>query len=315
MSSGDLASTPSSSRQSHSGSTQNAVLRSSSPVAYLDGQAIQWRDLTTALVESAGGQVLAEMTLDRKLGRKLRQLGQKIDESHLATERVLLAETLDKQDPDRAQRLLRELRQRRGLGEYRFRQLLIRNASLRLLVQDQSAVEISDAAIDQAYQYEHGPRYEARLITTESYIQAASLVRRVQAGESFVDLAVAHSTDSSRVQGGMLGPISVVDPTYPKAIRATLAALQPGDISDPIALEEGFSILRLERIVPGDGVALELVKEALENQVRRRVERMLMQRLVRTMLDDVDLTVMDPHLDKSWQLHRRLILNRERREP
>ena len=182
-------------------------------------------------------------------------------------------------------------------------QLLTRNAGLRLLVQDD--VEISDAAIDQAYWFEYGPRYEARLIVTDSFQEAAGLVRRARQGESFIDLAIAHSKDLSRAQGGLIGPISPVDPTYPQVVRTTLQLLVPGEVADPVALEEGFAVLRLERKIEGQDVELDDVKDVLARRVRRRVERMLMQRLARTMLGEADVIVLDPGLHNSWKRHHK----------
>ena len=62
-------------------------------------------------------------------------------------------------------------------------------------------------------------------------------------------------------------------------MRTTLQSLGPGEVADPVVLDESFAVLRLERKIDGQGVALEDVKAALARRVRRRVERMLMQRL------------------------------------
>ena len=279
-------------------------------LAFLNGQPIEWADLRLALVESSGGEVCAELILDRMLEGRLAQQNMAVEPHHFETEKTLLAATLDREDPDRAQRLLDQLRQRRGLGQYRFEQLLFRNAAMRQLIQHE--VEVSETAIQQAYQYEYGLRFEVRLIVTESFVKAADMVSRARAGESFTDLAIAHSTDSSRFQGGMLGPVSPVDPTYPKAFRAALAGLKSGQVTDPIALDEGFAILRLERTVAGDTVELDSVREKLSRRVRRRVERMAMQRLVRVLLDEAEIIMLDPVLDKSWRQYRRQIFKDQR---
>lgn len=277
-----------------------------STVAYFLGQPIDWLELRPALVEAGGGSVLAELVLDRMVDQKLKERGQVVQSQHVDRERSLLTEALDPSDPDRAQQLLRQLRQRRGLGSHRFKQMLVRNAGLRLLIHDQ--VEVSRAAVEQAHQLEHGPRYEARLIVTDSLVQAADVVRDARAGKSFSDLAIAHSTDPSRAQGGLIGPVSPVDPTFPKAVRTTLASLEPGQASDPVALDDGFAVLRLERIVHGDDIEMERVKEVLQIRVRRQVERMLMRRLVRAMISEADVTILDPLLAASWRQHHRQIL-------
>ena len=39
------------------------------------------------------------------------------------------------------------------------------------------------------------------------------------------------------------------EPTFPASIRAAVAAMQPGQVAEPVMLESGFAILRLERII------------------------------------------------------------------
>jgi len=275
-------------------------------LAYVGGAPVHWQDLQAGLIEANGGQVLAEVILERMLAQRLAKQGAVITPQQIEAEKTLLIETLGGEDPDQSHRLLQALRQQRGLGSARFAQLLVRNAGLRLLVQDD--VEISNAAIDQAYQFEYGPRYEARLIVAESLQEAADMVHRARQGESFIDLAIAHSTDLSRAQGGLIGPISPVDSTYPQAVRTTLLSLEPGEVADPVALDAGFAVLRLERKIQGQDVVLDDVKDALAQRVRRRVERMLMQRLARTMLGEADVIVLDPRLHATWQRHHKALL-------
>ena len=289
------------------GLQQDASKNPPQPVlAYIGGAPILWQDLQPGLVEANGGQVLAEVILERMIAQRLTQRGMTVEPDQLEAEKALLIETLGGDEADQTHRLLQELRQRRGLGEYRFARFLKRNAGLRALVQDE--VEISDAAINQAYQLEYGSRYEARLIVTDSLQAAAGLVQRARQGESFIDLAIAHSTDPSRAQGGLIGPINPADPTYPKAVRTTLQSLEPGQVADPVALDEGFAVLRLERKLEGQAVEFETVKDALAQRVRRRVERMLMQRLARTLLREADVIVLDSELHAGWQRRSRLLL-------
>ena len=184
----------------------------------------------------------------------------------------------------------------------RFGRLLARNAALRLLIQEQ--VQVTDVALQQAHSLRYGSRYEARLIVVDSLAAAAKLVHEANAGRSFVELVMEHSADSSRANGGLIGPISLADPSYPKAIRQTLARLKPGDVSQSVALERGFAILKLERKSEAQQVPFDDVKKALTDQVRRQAERLLMERLARTLLDEAKLVVRDPALRTSWDQHK-----------
>jgi parvulin-like peptidyl-prolyl isomerase len=270
--------------------------------AYVRGEAVTWSQLQEPLAEAAGGQVLAEWVLDRALARRLAERGLKVDDQAIAFERQMLLEGLS-ENADEAARLLRELRDNRGLGPRRFDQLLARNASMRLLVRDE--VPVSDDAVREAFDLAYGPRYETRVIVVASAAEAARIARQAREGASFIDLALQHSTDASRAQGGLLPPISLADVTYPDAFRTVLRSLEPGQVSSPIALGNGFALLKLERKTQAADVKLDDVQEVLRQRVRRRDEALAMQRLARTLLEESDPVILNPTLQAGWQQQRR----------
>ena len=293
----DLTAPPAKGRQDKTTDAATSAADPSRPVAHIDGQPVLWRDMLPALTEHAGGAVLAELVLDRQVRRQLTKRGLEVTAEHVDGERVIMRETLHA-DVEKGRQLLAELRRRRGLGALRFAQLLQRNAGLRLLVRDQ--VQVAEPDVRQAYAIEYGERYEARLLVVASAVLASRIVHEDAAGRPFVDLVMAHSTDASRVAGGLIGPVSPVDPTYPKALRQALSQLAPGQVSPPVALDRGFALLKLLRKTEAQDVPFDDVKEVLAAQVRRRQERRLMQRLARTLLDEANVVVSDPALRKSW---------------
>ncbi len=300
------------------GSTGNANFQSNaatgdSPttrvLAYLDGRPIGHNDLQASLYEASGGQVLAETILDRRIDLRLTQRGLSLTPARIEAEKTAMLKSLDPNNDDQAVRLLRELRRRRGLGDLRFGQLLRRNAAMRLLVQDE--VQITDNELNQAYAIEYGPRYEVRLITVENLSMASQISRRARGegvpAESFIEMAVRSSTDPSRVQGGLLAPVSPADGTWPDGIRKAVEQLEEGRVSDPIAIEKGFAVIKLERKIPARPMPLETVRADLTARVRRNTERVLMQRLARTMLNEVELIVTDRTLRESWAQQKELM--------
>lgn len=272
------------------------------PVAYLDGEAVRVADLRATLFESAGGQALSELLIDRAVARRMADRRLKVTDADLDAERDRLAATLHA-DRDQAQRFINELRERRGLGPERFDRLLRRNAALRLLVQEE--IVITDAALRQAYDIRHGPRRQVRIIVTNTVTDAQRLARQAAEGASFIDLAIAHSIDGSRAQGGLLDPISPADPTWPKGLREAITTLEPGQVSNPIALDRGFAIVQLQRVLPGSDAAFEQVLPELERMVRLDMEGQAIRRLIRTMVDEADLLILDPALDWSWRNQQR----------
>ena len=270
--------------------------------ALLNGQPIEMADLETGLFEAGGGQVLVELVLHRGVSSRLAAAGTQLNKTQIDYERTVLMHMLHK-DANHATRMLTELRRRRGLGEQRFARMLKTNAGLRALIQPD--VQIADFELRKQYEFEHGKRFQARLITVASAQMAAIVIQRARAGEMFIDLAMRFSTDESSVTGGYMPPISPVDPTYPLVIRDTLTRMILGTISEPITLGGTFAIVKLERIIEADGVPFDDVIEDLTTHVRLRVEQMLMQQRVHSIINEADLTVLDATLKRTWERQKR----------
>lgn len=273
-------------------------------VALVEGQSVTWDMLKPGMIEAAGGQTLSEWILDRKIDAALKFKGLAIGAEDIAREKALLISQVSG-DPDIATRLLEQLKEDRGLGAVRFDQLLRRTAGMRKLVA--SEVNVTEPMIRQIYEERHGPKTEVRMILSPTLPESSKLMTRAQSGESFIDLAIANSKDESRNQGGLLPPISVHDSTFPKALRDSADKLKAGEISNPIALPGGFALLKCERKIPGGAIAYQAIAEQLKTEVRLRQERALMSRQARTLMENVDVTVLDSDLNEAWKRQKRLI--------
>ncbi|MHC4997294.1 MAG: foldase protein PrsA [Planctomycetota bacterium] len=267
-------------------------------VAVINGETVAWGAVRQMLVEASGGQVLSEWVLSFAVEKELRRLGLSIRDADVAREKsLLLAQLAD--DPDQAALLLERLRSERGLGDRRFELQLRRNAGLRKLIADE--VEVTDEMIAAEYGRQHGPTTSVRMILVERLTDAQVVKNRLSQGESFMDLALEMSVDSSRLRGGLLPLISPWDDTFPRSIRTAAGALAEGQVSDPIALDGGFAILRCERKLRGSGVDLPSVVGAMEAAVRDRAEQVLMTRKSRVLLDQAEVSVLDADLNESWR--------------
>lgn len=274
-------------------------------LGYCDGNPIMWHDLAPSLIELKGSQALSERVLDVGLRRRLQRQGLSITKEDIARERGLFAQ-VSGADRDEGERVLGKIRQNQGLGDVRFPQMLWRNAALRRLVQDQ--VEVPDAVVLKAYTYEHGQRYKARLIVVADIDTAAKVVAEARQATAFIELVAKYSTDSSRVQGGLLPLVSPVDTTWPDGIRAVLATMQVGATSNPVMVDGGYAVLRLEEILPASGVDLASVQEALTRRARLGVERDAMDRLAREIIRSADVIIMHRALSKVWEHQRQEML-------
>ncbi|MEM9416005.1 MAG: peptidylprolyl isomerase [Planctomycetota bacterium] len=275
------------------------------PVAYLDGQPLRQHELFSVLAEMDGGLALSEVLIDRRLAQRLDQQGLTLTPADIDYEKQLILDTLS-EDEDQAVRLLRAMRERRGLGELRYTALLRRNAGLRKLVRND--ISVGEAAIRQAYQLAYGPRYTVRLILCDTAQAAQRIRQHALGGASFIDLAVQQSTDPSAAQGGLLSPISPADATYPAALRDVLPTLATQDeaqrISPVLTLGQSYAVVRLEEVTPANGPGIDAVRNELTQQVRLRLERLRMQQLAQTLIEGADLIVLDPTLKESWRRQR-----------
>jgi parvulin-like peptidyl-prolyl isomerase len=117
----------------------------------------------------------------------------------------------------------------------------------------------------------------------------------------FADAAARSSIDSSAARGGLLDPISPLDPTYPAAVGRAFEELGPGEISPVLAVDRGFALVLLEERLPGRDVPRETVEEQLRAEVRLRLERLAMDDLAARLLRGASITVFDRGLERAWR--------------
>ena len=274
-------------------------------MAIVSSTPIRRADLMPLLIESAGGEVLTEVILDVLLTRELERRQLTLTPQEIEAERQRMLGRLS-EDPDESRRMLDEVLRRRRMGRRRLDLSLRQTAALRKLIADEA--QISDAMVRQAYEQQQAPSTECRLILVDSLQKAQEVLERLEAGESFIDLAIRRSTDPSRNQGGLLPLIAPGDVTFPAAITAAAAKLEPGQISDPIALEAGFALLRCERKIAPQPVPFEQAAERIRADLQLSLERTLMERQYRALLESADITVLDAELDAQFKERRRQVV-------
>jgi peptidyl-prolyl cis-trans isomerase D len=84
-----------------------------------------------------------------------------------------------------------------------------------------------------------------------------------QPGADFAAIAKANSDDlGSRDAGGDLGPVE--KGTFGDAFDEAFFALQPGQVSDPVRLPDGFHVIWFRELIPGSAKTFEEVRPELE---------------------------------------------------
>lgn len=266
--------------------------------AIQQGTAVTWDRLRPVLAELAGSVALQEVLLDEALAARARERGIAPTAEDLEREESTLLEFLDPERV-RAQRLMDELRARQGLGPVRWRALLWRNAVLRRLVAQE--VDVQEAQVVAAHDAAHGARRRARVIAVPDLRTAAEVRARLDGGEAFDAVAADASTDPSAARGGLVSPMSRLDPAVPAAVREALWALSaPGDISPPVLVDTGYLLVRMEGEDPGDGTPLDAVRERAVRAVRLAQERARMDQLAQDLVRGLQPTIFDDSLADGW---------------
>ena len=294
----------------NSGASRNSVAKSATPVAtevappvvrppaLWDGSAVTWEELRPLLAERAGASVLEELFLERQLDQMLKARKLNVTAELLLTEeRELVASLSD--DPARAIVLLSELRAAQGLGEKRWKSLLKRNSAMRLLVQND--VKVTPDAVEALIDAAHGPKRQCRVMALTNLKMCAEARARLDAGEPFGEVAADLSTDRSASRGGLVLPVSRLDPTWPSSFRQTLWSLQKDGVSAPVLIDNGYVFIRFENEIPGDATTSPDTRAVAERAVRRGQERIYMENLAKQLRQaQRNVTIFDDSLLDGW---------------
>ncbi len=144
-----------------------------------------------------------------------------------------------------------------------------------------SAIAITEDQLEQYYldsqdRYLQDEQRQARhiLILAEdgedaAEAQARELLARIEAGESFEDLAKEFSQDSSTAaQGGDLGVLTRTQ--LPGELGGAIFSMAEGQVDGPIQTDFGFHVVRLDRIFEQGPLPLDQVRGDLLAELRER---------------------------------------------
>ncbi len=123
-------------------------------------------------------------------------------------------------------------------------------------------------------------------------IVAQDLLARVQAGESFEDLAREYSKDGgTAAEGGDLGTLT--ETQMPDALGDEIFSMNAGDISGPVKSDFGFHIVRVDEILESGPLPFEQVRAALtiefRDQEAANLYREMERKLSDTLFDATDI--------------------------
>ncbi len=99
----------------------------------------------------------------------------------------------------------------------------------------------------------------------EAAQRAADVRKRIMAGADFATVAAEVSSAASKANGGLIGPIAVTD--LSPALQQLLQQMKPGDITEPLHVQRGYQILKLETLKPSTVPPFESVRDIAAEKV------------------------------------------------
>ena len=172
-----------------------------------------------------------------------------------------------------------------------------------------SSIEVSEQTLESYYdankdRYLQDEQRRARHILILSgddpeaaEAEAADMLERIRAGESFEELAAEFSADSlTAPDGGDFGALTRAQ--YPTELASEVFSMSVGELAGPVQSEFGFHVLRLDEILEPGPLPLDQVRSELLTELREEEADARYRELERSLSDALfDLTDMQAIAD------------------
>ncbi|NHQ73114.1 peptidylprolyl isomerase [Roseovarius gahaiensis] len=140
------------------------------------------------------------------------------------------------------------------------------------VIDEVMTADLSDEAVQAVYDEDYAgaeaeTEYQAAHILVETEDDANSIVQDLTDGADFAELAAEKSTGPSGPNGGDLGWFGagvMVEPFF-----QAVAALEPGQVSDPVETQFGWHVIKLNETRVKDAPKLDEVRADIEEQLRQ----------------------------------------------
>lgn len=261
---------------------RTAVAADADVVAKVNGEPITMAELQKPLLEAYGLKILL-FQIQLKLAyqqAKLKGLTVTQSDFDKELERTLKQGFQDAPKEDYPA-LLQQLLDKKGVSRPEFDMVMQTNAILRKIAEPELKDAITDAKLKEGFNAMYGETAVVRHIQLDTPREAELARQRLASGEKFETVVRTMSRNArTAALDGELPPFSRPTVEWPGAGGkvpngfkdwAFDAARKPGDISETIAADGAFHILRLDRKVEPKAVKFEDVKDSLKAEMQERL--------------------------------------------
>ena len=158
-----------------------------------------------------------------------------------------------------------------------FEKMTLVSLILKKEVEDKVRVDDSEVKTffdENAEKFTIGTELKASHILVKTEEEAKALHEKITKGESFSELAKAHSMDkNSAEKGGDLGYFG--QGKLPPEIERAALGLKPGEVSTPLRTRFGFDIIKLVDVKKGTPANFEQTKESIRRQLAAQKKKKL----------------------------------------
>lgn len=232
-----------------------------------------------------------KLTFDRMLADTHAQLRQQLDDAvakkdNAAAERIKAQMEIDPEAALDAYLAQQYTVTRQYVSKGEFNIVLETNAYLRKIAEASPELQkmVNEQTVRKAFGAQFGEKVVIRHIQANNLQAITEARQRLEAGESFADVARDLSTNSNTApNGGAVPPFTMAATNVPPVLKNAAFDLGKGEVSETIQADNAFHILMLENRIAPKVVKFEDVKE----QVRAGLMDQVLQAGVKQLRDKV----------------------------
>jgi foldase protein PrsA len=210
----------------------------------------------------------------------------------------------EKLSPQERDQLLNVLMTAQHLTPTEFQLFMKRNAIVRKLVSAKAQLGLTDENIHERFNAIYGEKAHVRIIRLPSLKAVAVVENALHNGHTFEEEVGLHAYDpTGQVSAGELLPFTRKDVNFKPELRMAAFDLKPGQVSDPLQIDDGYCLIQMIELIPPQHAKFEDYQDA----VKKDLYEHLVQEGIKQYLKDLgvvaqeSIEIKDPVLSKQWE--------------
>ncbi len=200
--------------------------------------------------------------------------------------------------------LLTQFLEQQHISPTEFDLVLQINTYLRKIAEPEINKSITEESLHNAFNQLYGEKVRVRYIQLRTPLEVAEVQRRLAKGENFEDLAGELSTNrASAALKGELPAFSRETPGIPENFRTAAFLLKVGEVSDQVAANGTYCLIKLIDRIPPKVVKFEQQRETVRRELTTRAITAAVKQMRENLIQQVrqGLKIEDPVMEKQFE--------------